>query len=402
MRFRLLLPFLVVFRGALAAGEPLRVGVIGHAEPVASLQAALRAQLAADTEIATSLPALRPVHVAVFHEGPGKPGDTDASALRDHLRAGKGSVFLGAKPGAWDAMPEFFPEILGATPASVFAGGAPMRTVSLYPHPIHTGVAEFDPPQAMPAFTKLADDAQLIMEGTVGEETVPLAWVRRRGGARLVHLVPAEAATLASPAFQRLLANAVLWAATRTVPGAVAAVQRSFMPESHPGSFAITFPGGPGLCLDPVRGGINFAWDGDFVDLRPRWLTKQGAPPRIFGGIFYREGAWRPLRGGTPAREGEFQFRGFALTPAGPEFHWQIDGRDVFETLSASADGATLTRRFRVAAGAAPLWLRLEPQPAAEITVRGLARDGEIASFPTPGPGEFTIEIRRKPGALPP
>jgi hypothetical protein len=322
--------------------------------------------------------------------------------VRDFLSAGRGCVVLGATPGNWAAAPDFFAAVLGATPGGVFAGGAPMRTINLYPHPIHTGVAEFDTQQPITAFTNLADDVQLIMEGTVGEETVPLAWVRRRGGQRLAHFVPAEPATLASAAFQRLLANAVRWAAARPVPGAVAAVQRTFMPESHPGSFAITFPGGPGVCLDPVRGGINFVWDGDFVDLRPRWLTKQGAPARISGETFYREGAWRPLRGGAPGSEEKFQFRGYALTPAGPEFHWQIDGRDVFETLSASTDGAVLTRRFSVAAGPTPLWLRLEPQPAAEVAVRGLARDGELASFASPAAGEFTIEIRRKAGAAPP
>lgn len=401
MCFRLFLILLAFSPGASGAADTLRVALIGHAQPVATVQAALRASLAGDADIVTSVAALRSAHVAVFHGGPGPLSASDAALVRDFLSAGRGCVVLGATPEGWAAVPDFFPAVLGATPGGAFAGGAPMRTISLYPHPIHTGVAEFDTPQPMKNFTQVADDVQLIMEGTVGEETVPLAWVRRRGGQRLVHFVPAEPATLASLAFQRLLANAVRWAAARPVPGAVAAVQRTFMPESHPGSFAITFPGGPGVCLDPVRGGINFVWDGDFVDLRPRWLTKQGASPRVFGEIFYRESAARPLSAGAPNREGSLQFRGYALTPAGPEFHWQIDGRDVFETLSATEDGTVLTRRFRVAAGATPLWLRLEPQPAAEVAVRGLTRDGELASFPSPAEGEFTIEIRRKAGLGP-
>ncbi|MBL9200618.1 MAG: ThuA domain-containing protein [Opitutaceae bacterium] len=396
MPLRRLLLFLAVAHRALAAGEPLQVAVVGRAEPVTALRAVLTAELSPEAGVTAGLTALRTAHVAVFHGGPGKLHDSEVAIVREFLSAGRGSVVLGATPGDWSAMPEFFQSQLGAEPGGRFAGGAPMRTISLYPHPIHTGVAEFDTAQPVHRFTNLAEDAQLIMEGTVGEETAPLAWVRRRDAGRLVHIVPAEGATLANPAFRRVLANAVRWAGARPVPGAVAAVQRTFMPESHPGSFAITFPGGPGVCLDPVRGGINFVWDGDFVDLRPRWLTKQGAPARIFGEPFYREGAWRPLRAGAPGRESDFQFRGYALTPAGPEFHWQIDGRDVFEALSASADGAVLTRRFRVAAGAAPLWLRLEPQPAAEIAVRGLERDGELASFPSTAAGEFTIEIRRK------
>lgn len=399
MHLRHLLGFFLLTTAALPAAEALRVSLAGGPQATAGLRAALDQAAGAADGAAFALVPLRDAQVAIFLGG---PAGADATALNEHLNAGKGTVILGAARDAWAAVPEFFPKFLGATPGGVFAGGASLRTISLYPHPIHTGVAEFDTAQPVQTFTNLADDVQLIMEGTVGEETVPLAWVRRRGAARLVHFVPADAATLASPAFQRLLASAVRWAGARPVPGAVAAVQRTFMPESHPGSFAITFPGGPGVCLDPVRGGINFAWDGDFVDLRPRWLTKQGAPARIFGETFYREGAWRPLRAGAPGRESDFQFRGYALTPAGPEFHWQIDGRDVFETLSASPDGAVLTRRFRVAAGAAPLWLRLEPQPAAAVAVRGLERDGDLASFPSPAAGEFTIEIRRKPSVTAP
>jgi hypothetical protein len=53
-------------------------------------------------------------------------------------------------------------------------------------------------------------------------------------------------------------------------------------------------------------------------------------------------------------------------------------------------------RQFRVAPGATTLWLRLEPQTNAEIVLRGLERDGNVASFPSHAAGEFTIEIRPK------
>src|SRR5690606_20771913 len=160
---------------------------------------------------------------------------------------------------------------------------------SLYPHPIYGGIGNFETTQPMPAWKNLAEDAQLIMEGTVGEDTVPLAWVRRGATGRMCHIVPAAPALFSDASYLQIVANAVLWSSGRVIPHARPIVQRTFMPESHPGSFAITFPSGPGVCFDPVRGGINYIWDGDFVDLRPRWLTKQGEPPRIFGQVFYRE-----------------------------------------------------------------------------------------------------------------
>lgn len=342
--------------------------------------------------------ALRSADVALVHRGPGALGADDAAALRDFLHSGKGLVVLGAEAQEWTAVPGFFPEILGADAGAIFAHGAPMTIINLFPHPICTGVVRFETGQAMAAYSKLEDDVQLIMEGTVGEETTPLAWVRRRPAGRVFHLVPADPGLMGDPVYRKIVANAVRWTAGRPIPGAQPSVQRTFMPDAHPGAFAITFPNGPGVCLDPVRGGINYIWDGDFVDLRPRWLTKQGAPARIFGGSFYRENRWQPLRLGAPGGEPNFRFRGYTLQAGGPEFHYEIDGRDVHETIRALDDGQGIVRQFRVAAGAQSLWVNLEAQPDAEVVTRGVERDGNTCCFPSHAAGEFTIEIRRKPG----
>jgi hypothetical protein len=339
---------------------------------------------------------LREADAVVFNRGPGRLDAAAAASLKEFLLSGRAVVVLGATREAWDAVPAFLTEQLGAEPGGGFADGAPMTVINLFPHSIYTGVVRFETRQPMPAWKKLADDAQLIMEGTVGEATTPLAWLRRRAGGRICHIVPAGAELWGNPDYLRIVANAVLWTSGRPIPGAQPIVQRTFMPESYPGSFAITFPTGPGVCFDPVRGGINFIWEGDFVDLRPRWLTKQGEPPRLFGRIFYQEKGWQPLRAGAPDRDTEYHFRGYALTPAGPEFHYQIGGRDVFETLVATVDGAGVVRRFRVGAGAGPLWINLEPQADADIAVHGLERDGARAVFSSAAAGEFTIEIHRQ------
>jgi hypothetical protein len=382
----------------LDAAEAVRVALLGATSEPAAVQSALRAAI--ETTAGLQLAKLESAQGALIYRGPGALGAEAVAALREFRRAGKGAVVIAAEQAAWSAVPELWTEGIGATPGGPFAGGAPMTVINLFPHPIFAGVARFETDRAMPAFSGLPDDAQLIMEGTVGEETTPLAWVRRREGLRWCHLVPGGAAVLVDPAYRRIVGHALLWALGRTIPGAPAIVQRTFMPDSHPGAIAITFPEGPGVCLDPVRGGINYVWDGDFVDLRPRWLTKQGAPARIFGGIFYQEKQWQPLRSGMPAGEPDFHFRGYSLKDDGPEFHYLIGGRSVSETIRAGREGVGIVRSFRVGAGQGPLWLTLEPQPGAEIVLRGLERDGDRGCFPAAGAGEFTIEIRRKAGGL--
>lgn len=344
------------------------------------------------------LESLQSAQAAVFEVGPGALDAGAVTLLREFLQAGKGCVILGATRAAWAAVPGFSEEVLGAEPGAPFAAGAPMTVINLFPHPIFAGVTRFETAQAMPVYAKLADDAQMIMEGTVGEATTPLAWVRRRAAGRLCHIVPVGPDVARDPAYQRIVANAVLWTLRRPIADAQAGVQRTFMPDAHPGAIALTLPNGPGVCLDPVRGGINYIWDGDFVDLRPRWLTKQGEPARIFGEIYYREKAWQPFRSGSPTSVPDFHFRGYTLQAGLPEFHYVIDGRDVFETISAAPEGTGIVRRFRVGPGARPLWVNLEPQANADVEVRGLERDGAAGCFPGTRAGEFTIEIRRKAG----
>lgn len=336
------------------------------------------------------------VDAAIVIHGPGALAAEDAAALRDFLRAGKALVLLGATPAAWPTESDFAQNLLGAKSGGAFAAGVPLTIINLFAHPIFSGIRRFETNQPVLLYTQLTDDAQMIMEGTVGEATAPLAWVRRRAAGRLAHFVFAQPHVLAEATYQRMIGQAVLWTTQRPIPGAVAAVQRTFMPDSYPGSIAITLPNGPGVCLDPVRGGINYIWDGDFVDLRPRWITKQGESPRLFGEMFYIEKEWQPFRAGSPTASPSFQFRGYTLRDGLPEFHYEIGGRTVHETLTAGRDPQSLLRRFRVGPGSTPLWLNLEPQGKAEVIVQGLERDGQLGNFSNRAGGEFTIEIRRK------
>lgn len=408
-----ILALLGVLSASFAATPALRVTLVAPdraaATELAALQTALTGGFGFECTVAGSAAAggtplasaLAAGDVAIFWRGPGALAADEAHALRTFLGSGRGLVLLAGTGTAWPTEPEFEAKVLGAKAGETFAGGAAFTVINLFPHPIFGGITRFDTDQPVLLFTALADDAQMIMEGTVGEATAPLAWVRRRATGRLAHLVPGDARLFRDATYQRLVSQAALWTVGRTIPAARPAVQRTFMPEATPGSFAITLPNGPGLCLDPVRGGINYVWDGDFVDLRPRWITKEGQPARIFGGVFYREKEWQPLRAGAPGSPPDFQFRGYALRDGVPEFHYVIGGRDVFETFAQGREPGDLLRRFRVGPGSAPLWVNLEPQTESDVIVSGLERDGARAVFAAPAGGEFTLEIRRRKGLTP-
>ena len=379
-----------------AVAEPLRVALVGPPTE-GTILAPLGAAIEAGGLVRTS--SLARAEALLVLRG---PGSAPAPEVRRLIEAGRPTVVIGAEPALWGDAGGFITERLGATRGAEFAGGTPLRVINLFAHPILTGTEKLETDEAVPAWTKLADDAQVIVEGITGEETTPLAWVRSVGAARLCHLVPSSPALLNSTDYLRIITHALLWTARRPIPGARPAVQRTFMPESHPGAFAVTFPEGVGVCLDPVRGGVNFAWEGDFVDLRPRWLTKQGAPARIFGPVFYSEKAWRPLRGGAPGASSAWRFLGYTLHEGAPRFRYDVSGREITETLRALPDGAGFTRLFAVAAGKSPLWLTLEEQSEAEFIVEGAARDGQTVAFTSPDAGGFKITVRRRGAVLAP
>lgn len=386
-----------------AFAAPLRVRLLAD-DPTAGAPAALLEglRLRADLRVEPADPAAGSARLGALAEaeallvvrGPGPLAAPDAAALDGYLRSGRPVVVVGADPAAWTGAPLSLGELLGATPGGIFSEGRPPTVVSLYPHAVTAGLTAAAPAVPVRLWKEPAEDVFLLAEATVGEATAPLVWMRPGGPRRLVHVLPGDAVSLRDPGWQQLAAQALLWAARQPVPGARPSLDRTVLPDAHPGSFALVFPEGVGVCLDPVRGGLNYLWRGDFVDLRPRWLTKQGAPARLSGPVAYRERAWQPLRGGAPGAAADFRFLGHVTAGGLPHFRYTVGGREVRETITARPAGDGIVRRFRVAAGPAPLWLQLEPQAGVTFESSGAARDGDQLAFSDSAGGEFTVTVR--------
>src|SRR5690554_4300524 len=116
------------------------------------------------------------------------------------------------------------------------------------------------------------------------------------------------------------VANAVV------MPSCDVEVFRTVMPDAGPSSFAIRFKSANlALCYDPVRGGINYLWKGDF-NLEPTITGKIGQPTLIDGEPFYREKEWHPLRTSKTPDNPAYRFRGYSLKGDTLEFRYTIDG----------------------------------------------------------------------------
>ena len=147
-------------------------------------------------------------------------------------------------------------------------------------------------------------------------------------------------------------------------------IERTFLPEAHASSFALGLPGGVNVCYDPVRGGVNYAWTGEFLDItnvRPvNKLVKAAVP---LGPVVYREAGLQPLRRNDPLRAPAIEFKGYTLRDDAVELRYTVDGVPVAETLSALPAGAGVHRTFRIdRAGADAAWFYVvDGQPATSL-----------------------------------
>lgn len=165
------------------------------------------------------------------------------------------------------------------------------------------------------------------------------------------------------------------------------------LPDCGPSSFAVALGPNLGFSYDPGRGGINYVWQGDFVDLGPTWKAKINQPAEVKGTIAYRESVRFPLRLTRGGGEPKYVFKGYVLLPDAVEFHYLLDGVPVREEIRATADGRGLVRHFRVDTAIDAWSYALEPQPTAKISSRGGGWNEARTALTAPGGREFSLQI---------
>src|SRR5690606_20562247 len=105
---------------------------------------------------------------------------------------------------------------------------------------------------------------------------------------------------------------------------------------------------------------LRFAWTGGFLDNSDLWKGKGDAEAKVVGEVFFRSKAGFPIRIGdeNPVR---IAYKGYRLKDRYPEFHYQVDGTDVYELIHPKADGTGLERVFRIPAATAAVTFLTPP-----------------------------------------
>ena len=135
---------------------------------------------------------------------------------------------------------------------------------------------------------------------------------------------------------------------------------RIFMPEAGPAAIAVSLPMKLSYCWDAGACRLRYAWRGSFIDPTNYFTKKAEKYAEINGAIFYRDKTAYPLRS-SPNAIPVVHFKGYKLIDRYPEFHYTIDGKDVYELITPKTDGSGLVRSFRIPEASEPWYFMFDP-----------------------------------------
>ncbi|SKB30844.1 plastocyanin/azurin family copper-binding protein [Daejeonella lutea] len=131
---------------------------------------------------------------------------------------------------------------------------------------------------------------------------------------------------------------------------------RIFMDDSGPASIAVSLPQDISYCWDTGSCRLRYAWTGGFLDNTAIWKGHVDANAKILGTVFYREASEYPVIIGNSDKQAIAEFKGYKLIDKYPEFHYQLNGVDVFELIKPKNDGNGIVRNFRIPDAGNTVW----------------------------------------------
>jgi len=142
---------------------------------------------------------------------------------------------------------------------------------------------------------------------------------------------------------------------------------RIFMPDAGPAAIAVNLPNQLSYCWDAGSCRLRYAWQGEFLDPKKYFDKKAEKNATILGTVFYRDKTTYPLKF-TLDKDPAVDFKGYKLIDRYPEFHYTIDGKDVYELIKPKEDGSGLIRSFKIPEATQQLFFVFENGDGVEYT----------------------------------
>jgi azurin len=169
----------------------------------------------------------------------------------------------------------------------------------------------------------------------------------------------------------------------------------AFLDGVSPAAIAVTLPQELSYCWDDEACRLSFAWKGGFLDMSDLWKGHFNASAKVLGDIFFRDQTEFPIRLGEKAMVPAIvQYKGYRLVNEYPEFHYILNGMEVFELIHEKADGNGLIRSFRIPHAEQAVWFftNREEDAIEYISSAGRWKDGKL-ELSAAEAKEFTITM---------
>jgi azurin len=170
---------------------------------------------------------------------------------------------------------------------------------------------------------------------------------------------------------------------------------RAYMEDASPASIAVHLPGNLSYCWDASTCELRYAWTGDFVDNTGLWKGKPNAVAKVLGEKFFTIKARNPLRTGNVSVPVS-QYKGYRLVDRYPEFHYTVNGVDVYELIKANDDGTALIRTFRIPHATGNVWFVKHPSDGVVYESSSGTWQSDRVKISGPAAGNFTITMIKK------
>jgi hypothetical protein len=129
-----------------------------------------------------------------------------------------------------------------------------------------------------------------------------------------------------------------------------------YIEGASPAAIAVHLPNDLSYCWDAGTCRLGFAWHGGFLDMSDLWKGHFDASAKILGDIFFRDNTDYPIRLGENAIVPSVEYKGYRLIERYPEFHYTLNGLDVYELIRPKADSCGLIRSFRIPHADRTVW----------------------------------------------
>jgi hypothetical protein len=177
-------------------------------------------------------------------------------------------------------------------------------------------------------------------------------------------------------------------------------IYRVFIDGASPAAIAVSLPGDLSYCWDAGTCKLRFAWSGGFLDNSELWKGKGDVSAKVVGNVFFRDKTNFPLSFSADNKAQKLDYRGYKLINRYPEFHYTINGIDVYELILPKANHKGLNRTFRIPNVKNTVWFNTDSFDGIQYEASTGTWEGNRLKLTPKEATKFSMTMTMKEGGL--